>query len=62
MPGPVSVEYKGKIAVITIDNQGKLNALDQDGYYALATYMKEVAEHDEVFITVLTGKGRYFSA
>lgn len=62
MPGPVSVEYKGKIAVITIDEQSKLNALNQDGYYALATYMREVAEHDEVFITVLTGKGRYFSA
>ncbi len=62
MTGPVSVEYKGKIAVITIDDQPKLNALSQDGYYALATYMREVAEHEEVFVTVLTGKGRYFSA
>jgi peroxisomal 3,2-trans-enoyl-CoA isomerase len=62
MAGPVSVEYKGRIAVITIDDQMKLNALSADGYYALATYMREVAQHDEVFITVLTGKGRYFSA
>jgi peroxisomal 3,2-trans-enoyl-CoA isomerase len=62
MPGPVSVEYKGKVAVITIDDQNKLNALSADGYYALASYMREIAEHDEVFITVLTGKGRYFSA
>lgn len=54
---PVSVEYKGKIAVITIDNEKKLNALDQDGYYQLAAYMREIATHDEVFITVLTGKG-----
>jgi len=58
----VKVEYRGKIAVITIDNDKKLNALDQDGYYALASSMREVATHDEVFITVLTGKGRYFSA
>ncbi len=57
MAGPVTLEYKGRIAVITIDDQKKLNALSQDGYYQLATYMREVAEHDEVFITVLTGKG-----
>ncbi|KAH8821471.1 ClpP/crotonase-like domain-containing protein [Xylogone sp. PMI_703] len=62
MSAPISVEYRGKIAVITIDNVKKLNALDQDGYYLLASSMREVAKHDEVFITVLTGKGRYFSA
>lgn len=53
----VTLEYKGKIAVITIDNQQKLNALTQDQYYQLGTYLNEVAERDEVFITVLTGKG-----
>ncbi len=53
----VTIEYKGRIAVITIDDQKKLNALSQDGYYQLAKYMREAAEHDEVFITVLTGKG-----
>jgi Delta3-Delta2-enoyl-CoA isomerase len=58
MAGPVTLEYKGKIAVITIDNVEKLNALDQDGYYQLASFMREVAGHEEVFVTVLTGKGR----
>ncbi|KAH8682942.1 ClpP/crotonase-like domain-containing protein [Tricladium varicosporioides] len=58
----VTVEYRGKIAVITINNDKKLNAMTQDGYYQLATYMREIATRDEVFITVLTGKGRYFSA
>ncbi|KUJ20064.1 ClpP/crotonase [Mollisia scopiformis] len=62
MADAVTLEFKGRIAVITIDDQKKLNALSQDGYYQLAAYMKEVAQHDEVFITVLTGKGRYFSA
>ncbi len=57
MAGPVTVEYKGKIAVITLENEKKLNALDANGYYQLASYMKEIAEHDEVYITVLTGKG-----
>jgi len=62
MPGPVALEYKGKIAVITIDNVEKLNALDQDGYYQVAAFMREVALREDVFVTVLTGKGRYFSA
>lgn len=54
---PVTLEYKGRIAVITIDNEKKLNALTQDGYYLMAKFMREVATHDEVFVTVLTGKG-----
>ncbi|TVY89298.1 3,2-trans-enoyl-CoA isomerase [Lachnellula willkommii] len=62
MPEPVRVEYRGRIAIITIDNQKQLNALTQEEYYQLASYLREVAEHDEVYITVLTGKGRYFSA
>jgi peroxisomal 3,2-trans-enoyl-CoA isomerase len=57
MTGPVTLEYRGKIAVITIDNVEKLNALDQDGYYQVAGFMREVAEHEEIFVTVLTGKG-----
>lgn len=59
MPGPVTLEFKGRVAVITIDNEKKLNALDQPGYFQLACHMREVATHDEVFITVLTGKGTY---
>jgi hypothetical protein len=57
MPSPITCEYKGKIAVITIDKDNKLNALNQDEYYLIARYMREIATHDEVFITVLTGKG-----
>lgn len=58
----ISVEYRGRVAVITIDNDKKLNALSQMNYYDLAQKMREIATHDEVFITVITGKGRYFSA
>lgn len=58
----VTVEYKGRIAVITIDNQKKLNAMTQDQYYMIAKFLREVATHEEVFVTVLTGMGRFFSA
>lgn len=59
MSSPISCEYKGKIAVITINKDHKLNALNQDEYYQIARYMREIATHDEVFITVLTGKGTF---
>ncbi|KAK4189527.1 d3,d2-enoyl-CoA isomerase [Podospora australis] len=62
MPSPISIDYRGRVAVISISNDQKLNALNQDGYYDLAQALREVATHDEVFITLLVGKGRYFSA
>ena len=62
MTSPIRVEYQGRLAIITIDNPKKLNALNQSGYYALAQALQEIATHDEVFITLIIGKGRYFSA
>ncbi|KAJ9149589.1 Enoyl-CoA hydratase/isomerase [Coniochaeta hoffmannii] len=61
-PSVIEVEYRGRVAVITINNAKKLNALTQMQYYELATKLREVATHDEVYITLLTAKGRYFSA
>ncbi|KAH6642702.1 peroxisomal d3,d2-enoyl-CoA isomeras-like protein [Boeremia exigua] len=58
----ILVEYRGKIAIITLNVPKKLNALTADLYYHLARAMHEVATHDEVIITVLTGVGRFFSA
>ncbi|KAK2605966.1 dodecenoyl-CoA isomerase [Conoideocrella luteorostrata] len=58
----ISLDYRGRIAVITINNEKKLGALSQPQYYDLATKLNEVATHDEVFVTVLTGTGRFFSA
>jgi peroxisomal 3,2-trans-enoyl-CoA isomerase len=60
-PG-ILIEYKRKVAIITLNVPKKLNALNGDLYYQLARAMHEVASHDEVFITVLTGRGRFFSA
>ena len=59
---PITLEIQGKIAIITLNVERKLNALSPDLYHALGKLLREVAAKDEVFITVLTGKGRYFSA
>lgn len=58
----IVVDYKGKVATITLNVPKKLNALDGNLYYQLARAMHEVAEREDIFITILTGKGRYFSA
>ena len=66
MSNVVSLDYRsnerGNIAIITIDNQKKLNAMTQDDYYHLSKLLKEVAEREDVYITILTAKGRFFSA
>ncbi len=58
----ITLSTNGKIAIITINLEKKLNALTQDLYYRLSTLMREVAARDDIYITVLTGKGRFFSA
>lgn len=58
----ISLAYKGRIAIIKINRPSKLNALDQDLYYLLADRLREVEKRDDIFITVLTGTGRFFSA
>ena len=58
----ISPEYRGRLAIITIANESKLNALSQQDYYELAQSLREIATHDEVFITVILAQGRFFSA
>ncbi|KAL1993798.1 hypothetical protein VTN49DRAFT_2467 [Thermomyces lanuginosus] len=58
----VTVNYKGDIAIITLNRPAKLNALNSDHYYLLGERLREVDKRDDIFITVVTGKGRYFSA
>lgn len=58
----VTLETRGKIAIITINNEKKLNAMTQDHYYRLSELMREVGARDDLYITILTGKGRFFSA
>jgi peroxisomal 3,2-trans-enoyl-CoA isomerase len=58
----IKVEYLNRIAIITLNRPEKLNALPKDGFYNLSQRLREVDTHAEVSITVLIGKGRFFSA
>lgn len=58
----INLEYRGRVAIITIDNVKKLNALTSETYYELSQKLLEIERHDEVYVTVLLAKGRFFSA
>ncbi|KAG6030768.1 hypothetical protein E4U40_007659 [Claviceps sp. LM458 group G5] len=58
----ISVEYRGRVAMLTICNEKKLGALSHDEYLALAVALNEIGTRDEVVTTVLTGTGRFYSA
>jgi peroxisomal 3,2-trans-enoyl-CoA isomerase len=62
MAETVTLTKKGRIAVITLNQPKKLNAMDQDAYYRLSCLMRDVAAMPDISITVLTGTGRFFSA
>jgi Delta3-Delta2-enoyl-CoA isomerase len=59
---PIELEFRGSVAIITLNKPKKLNALTKDEFYELAQKLNEVAGHEEVTVTILTGTGRFFSA
>ncbi|KAL8771273.1 MAG: hypothetical protein Q9209_003178 [Squamulea sp. 1 TL-2023] len=58
----VTLTIDSKVAIITLNIPEKLNALTQDLYYRISCLMRDIASRNDVYITILTGKGRYFSA
>ncbi|KAF2160920.1 hypothetical protein M409DRAFT_59449 [Zasmidium cellare ATCC 36951] len=58
----VDLEYSGHVAIITINNPKQLGALTRDMMAQLGHHMREAAENKDVYITLLSGKGRFFSS
>ena len=58
----VKLTFQDRVALITLNRPEKLNALNQDLYYLLGERLREIDRRDDIFITVITGTGRFFSA
>lgn len=58
----VKFETRGRVAIITINQPKKLGALSQDYFFHLSQLLRHVDGRDDIFVTVLTGNGRFFSA
>lgn len=62
MADHITLTYQDRIAIITFNRPEVLNALDGDSYYLLGERLREIDKRDDIYITVLTGSGRFFSA
>lgn len=58
----IKVDFKGRIAVITLNQPERLNSFNEEQFYFLGECLREIAKHDEVAITLLIGNGRFFSS
>jgi len=58
----VQLEKRGKVAIITLNAEKKLNAMNLACYFRIAKLLYEIADMPDIVVTVVTGKGRYFSA
>ncbi|BGO99782.1 3,2-trans-enoyl-CoA isomerase [Rhodotorula toruloides] len=58
----ILVEIQAPFAIITLNQPQKKNALDSTLYKRLSSILQDIDRKPEVFVTVLTGKGDFFSA
>lgn len=58
----VTLTYKDRIAIITLNRPKKLNAFTLDHYYLIGERLREVAQRDDIYVTIIAGTGRFFSA
>lgn len=58
----ITLDYKDRVAVVTLNRPEKLNALNRDLYYLLGERLREIDQREDITVTVITGTGRFFSA
>jgi enoyl-CoA hydratase len=57
MAGKVTLDYRGEVAVMTIENNGRLNAMDDNVAAGLAASVAEAKARDGVGALILRGAG-----
>ncbi len=58
----MTIEDRGRVRVLTLDRPEALNAFNDDLYDAVRGGLQGAAEHPELAVVILTGRGRAFSA
>lgn len=59
---PVSIEVHGHVLLVRLDRDVKLNAMDREMTLGLDAAMNRLEDDDALWVGVLTGNGRAFSA
>lgn len=60
--GSIDLTREGDIAVVTINNPGKRNAMTDDMWRQMPAVIREIDADDTILSTVLTGEGGMFCA
>lgn len=58
----ITVRTQGRVAIVTLANPKKLNALRLADYYRLSSVLQDIAAMPDITVAILTGTGRFFSA
>jgi len=59
---PVSIEVRGHVLLVRLDRDVKLNAMDREMTLGLDAAMNRLEDDEALWVGVLTGNGRAFSA
>ena len=59
---PVTTETRGRVLLVRLDRDAKRNAMDHAMTLGLDAAMNRLEDDDELWVGVLTGQGRAFSA
>jgi enoyl-CoA hydratase/carnithine racemase len=59
---PVTTEVRGRVLLIRLDRDAKLNAMDHEMTLGLDAAMNRLEDDDALWVGVLAGQGRAFSA
>ena len=59
---PVTTEVRGHVLLVRLDRDAKLNAMDRDMTLGLDAAMNRLEDEEALWVGVLTGHGRAFSA
>ena len=59
---PVTTEVRGRVLLICLDRDAKLNAMDHTMTLGLDAAMNRLEDDDDLWLGVLSGNGRAFSA
>ncbi len=59
---PVQMRREGRIAVVTLDREAKRNAIDEEMTGAIDAALNEFEDDPELWVSVLTGGTKVFSA
>lgn len=59
---PVQIEVRDRVLLIRLDRDAKLNAMDREMTLGLDAAMNRLEDDDALWVGVLTGTGRAFSA